>query len=250
MGAIATVNLRDFDRGVIESLGSELISFQVDGAMRQAYALDVPGLRPNIEYYGPYVPVFFATPEDVFQPYRIPCVVVRRNDLRAAFERSPFYGYQRTAAPDARVVRVPAGDKVLTGSSKYVTAALPVPFDIGYDLQVYARTQNTGITLLTRVLQTCRPPYFSVAIYDSLGDRRLYDAGEVNIASNSELADIADRTIAWTISFDVRGELDLEAQHTEESIVTSLPNIRVQVTTQVLNLSVNARLNVNTRVMR
>lgn len=249
MGAIATVSLRDFDQGMIESLGAKLISFTIDGATRQAYALSIDGLRPNLEYYGQHVPVFFSTPEDVFQPFRYPCVVVRRNDLRAAFERSPFYGSQRVPAPDAKPVAIAAGNGVLRGYSKYVTAVLPVPFDIGYDLQLYARTQATGLVLLKRILQTCRPPFFSVAIRDSLGDRRLYDAGEVTIASNNELSDVADRTIAWTISFDIRGELDLQDQQIEDNIVTTLPNIGVQVTTMVANLNVNARLKINTRVL-
>lgn len=249
MGAIATVSLRDFDRGMIESLGANLISFTIDGDERQAYALTVDGLKPNLEYYGHHVPVFFSTPEDVFQPFRYPCVVVRRNDLRAAFDRSPYYGFQRVPAPDARPVAIAAGNGVLRGYDKYVSAAIPVPFDIGYDLQIYARTQATGLILLNRILQTCRPPFFSVAIYDSLGDRRLYDAGEVTIASNNELADVADRTIAWTISFDVRGELDLQDQQIEDNIVTTLPNIGVQVTTMVANLTLNTRLRINTRVL-
>ena len=49
MGAIATVSLRDFDQGMIESLGAKLISFTIDGAERQAYALSIDGLRPNLE---------------------------------------------------------------------------------------------------------------------------------------------------------------------------------------------------------
>jgi hypothetical protein len=232
---IASIAVTDFDRGVIESLGARLIDITVDGSVRKAYAMSVDGLTTNVEDFAPDVPVYFAIPEDVFQPFRLPCIVVRRNDLRPAFDRAPFYGYQRAGAPGSQVVRVPAGDNVLQGYSSYIQRVLPTPFDISYDVQVYARRQVTGITLLTRILQSTRPPFFTVAVNDSLGDRRLYDAGEVVVSSNSELADISDRTIAWTISFDVRGEIDLEAQRVQDSIVTTLPEIGIQV----INLQVN-----------
>lgn len=236
---------------MIESLGAELISFEIDGATRQAYAITVDGLTTTVPYYAPKVPIFFSTPEDVFQPYKLPCVVIRRNDLVPAYDRAPYYGYQRVPAPDAKLVKVNIGGKIVEGYNKYVTRVLPTPFNISYDVQVYARTQNTGIPLLTRVLQSCRPPYFSVEVFDSLGERRLYDAGEVAVSSASELADIADRTISWTISFDVRGELDLEAQKTEDSIVTTLPEVNVQVANvnlSVINLSLRTNLLVNTKL--
>lgn len=242
MGVISTVGLKDFDRGMILSLGSQLIDIQIDGDTRQAYVLKVDGLATNLEYYAPYVPVFFTTPEDVFQPYRLPCVVIRRNDLTPAFDRSPYYGYQRTPAPTAQKVMIPLNDGMLTGYNKYVSAELPTPFDIAYDVQMYARTQNTAIPLLMRLLQVCRPPFFSVAVFDSVGDKRVYDAGEVSVSNGSELADIADRTISYTISFSIRGELDLVPQTAENSIVTALPNIGIQVTTIATNVAVNAQI--------
>lgn len=242
MGVISTVGLKDFDRGIILSLDSQLIDIQIDGDTRQAYVLKVDGLATNLEYYAPYVPVFFTTPEDVFQPYRLPCIVIRRNDLTPAFDRSPYYGLQRTSAPTAKKVLIPTTNGVRTGYNKYVSAELPTPFDIAYDVQMYARTQNTAIPLLMKLLQVCRPPFFSVAVFDSVGDKRQYDAGEVSVSNGSELADIADRTISYTISFSIRGELDLVPQTTESNIVTALPNIGIQVTTIATNVAVNARL--------
>jgi len=246
MTAIGRVNLSDFDRGVVESLGSQLIDIQVEDGPRKAYAIRVSGLDTNIPAFSPYVPVFFSTPEDVFQPFKYPCVVVRRNDLTPAFDRSPFYGFQRSPAPNAKAIQTAAGNKVLSGYSSYVSAVLPTPFNISYDVQIYARTQNVGIVLLTRMLQSTRPPFFSVAVYDDLNDRRLYDAGEVSVSSASELADIADRTISWTISFEVRGELDLEAQTVENNIVTSMKNIQVQVVNMDIRLM--TRLGLITRL--
>jgi len=53
------------------------------------------------------------------------------------------------------------------------------------------------------------PPSFIFKVIDSLGDVREYDALEVSVSETSELADIADRTVAWTISFTVRAAIDL-----------------------------------------
>ena len=65
-----------------------------------------------------------------------------------------------------------------------------------------------------------------MGIYDSKGDLRQYDAGEVSVSDASELADLADRTIGWVISFEVRGEIDLVAEKIENDIVTSYPNVK------------------------
>jgi hypothetical protein len=229
MPTIGTIGLRAFDQGLVETLGARLYPMVVDGAERQVYAVDLPGVASSVEGYGGKVPVFFALPEDVYQPYKLPCYVVRRSDLTPNFARHPWYGYCRTHPDDAQkiVVNHPTQRGVYReGWSKYTTQRIPYPFDISYDLQVMARRQMNGIRMLTRALQTCRPPFFTMECYDSIGDKRLYDSGEVAVSSTSELADVADRTIAWTISFQIRGELDLETVATEDDIVTQVPSLR------------------------
>ena len=63
--------------------------------------------------------------------------------------------------------------------------------------------------MLHYALRHFLPPSFIFKVIDSLGDVREYDALEVGISETSELADIADRTVGWTISFTVRAEIDL-----------------------------------------
>lgn len=242
------IGLTDFDRGVVVTLGGELVDVEVDGDIRQMYALQCPGLRElpdqanmpedlrQIPYLPDgYVPIFFAHPEAVFQNYILPCVVVRRTNLSPNFERAPWFGYQRVPALDANPVAVrigPGGQDFVHGFDKYVSRWNPVPFDIGYEVQVLARLQLDAVPLLTCVLRRTRPPWFSVAVFDDGGCRRLYDSGPVEVTDISELVDVADRTIGWTISFDVRGELDLHdsavyenTPGTDAGVVTGLPEI-------------------------
>ncbi len=53
------------------------------------------------------------------------------------------------------------------------------------------------------------PPWFVFKVVDSLGDVRHYDARDVSISNVSELVDIADRMVGYTISFTARAEIDI-----------------------------------------
>lgn len=251
MAEFATVGLTDFDRGVVVSLGSELVDITVvegtEEQVRQHYAISCPGLaeypdednlpqelRAIPHFPDQYVPVFFMYPSDVFQPYILPCIVVRRGDLTPNFERAPWWGYQRKPTSDATQIQVPLpnGDK-LTGYNKYVEKWNAIPWDISYEVQVLARLQLDAIPLLNCILKAVRPPWFSVAVYDDQGCKRLYDAGDISVSDVSELADIADRTIGWNISFTVRAELDQEGENIianggapgTPGVITRLPEI-------------------------
>ena len=222
MGEFAVVGLSDFDRGVVKSLGSELVDIGVDGGTRKHYAVKCPGLHeyPNIDnmpqelrpvphFPADYVPVFFMTPSDVFSSYVLPCITVKRGDLTPAFDRAPWWGNQRKPASTAKAVSVKVGyNKFLNGFDKYVEKWNAIPWDINYEVQVLARLQNDAIPLLQCLLRVIKPPWFSIAVFDDQDCKRLYDAGDVSISDVSELADIADRTIGWNISFTLRGELD------------------------------------------
>ena len=205
---IGTVSLTDFDRGVVTSLGASLINIEVDRQTRAAYAIDVPGVLETPPEFNGKIPVFFNHPEEVFQPFRIPSFVIRRNDLTPAFDRQPVFGYQRVPACDATKCYVKAGNKVIEGWSKYETRWLPLPFDVGYEVVLYARLQKDGLAMFQHAICKMRPPWFTLCVVDSLESVREYDAGPLSISNVSELADIEDRTIGWSFSFDVRAEID------------------------------------------
>jgi hypothetical protein len=235
---LSTVELKNFDKGLVyTTFMSELVDLSVDGGTKKAYAKEVPGLSTNVPGYDGNVPVFFAFPESVYQPFKLPCFVFRRTGLTPAFERQPWYGYQRTHADDANelIVKNPTGTGYVTGYDKYKKLWSAFPFNIAYDVQVMARRQNTGLLMLAEALRIFRPPFFTAGVYDSSGDLRQYDAGEVTVSSANELADVEDRTIAWTISFEIRGELNLVAEETQSlgdedgGIVVDFPVVKTEI---------------------
>ena len=205
---IGTLAFRDWDRGVFGTLEAEVAQYTVDATLRNIYVLNVPGVDSGLAELGGRVPMKFANPEDSFSHYRLPAVLVRRNDMQPAFQRKPWYGISaRAPSPDAVEITLSNGQK---GWSKYREQWRAVPWDINYDVVVMGRLQNEVDLMLTYVLRHFRPPGFVFKVIDSKGDVRKYDAQEVSVSSASELADIADRTIAWSVAFTALGEVDLE----------------------------------------
>lgn len=205
---IGTLSFRDWDRGVFKTLGAEVAKITVDGRLRNVYALSVPGIDSGLSEIDGKVPMRFAYPEDAFGPYLLPCVLVRRNDMQPAFERKPWFGISaRAPAPGAKQITLPDGR---VGYDRYREQWRPVPFNINYDVVCMGRLQNEADLLLTYALRHIRPPGFVFKVIDSKGDVREYDAQEVSVSGASELADIADRTIAWSIAFTALAEVDLE----------------------------------------
>ena len=79
--SLGTVSLKDYDLGLIKTLGASLIDVQIDGVSKKAYAKKINGVSPNVEGYGDSIPVFFQMSEDVFNPYRIPSISIKRTSL-------------------------------------------------------------------------------------------------------------------------------------------------------------------------
>lgn len=207
MTAIGTVDLRSWDTGCMKTLGAEVAEYVVDGESRAIYLVDIPEIKSGLDNLGDKIPCFFDTPEDVYQEFVLPCFVFKRNDMTPAFDRAAWYGWvARVPSKGANKVVLPDGRE---GYDRYDNQWRATPFDISYDLIVYARRRQESVMMLMYVLRHLIPPWFIFKVIDSLGDVREYDAGEMSISNTSELADIADRTLGWTVSFMVRGEIDL-----------------------------------------
>ena len=228
---LARVGFKDFDKGLVVTLKSTLVEFVVKGGgTRKVYAKRILGVATNVSGYNGLVPIYFAYPEDVYQRFRLPCIVVRRTGYTPAFDRQPWYGSRRSRLDTSTAktaVNPNYPDKYKQGYDSYGRQWGAKPFNIAYDVQLMARRENTGLIMLTDMLSICTPPFFTVGVTDSAGDVREYDAGEVNVSPMLEIADIADRMIAWTISFEVRGEIDLVPEVQETDIITSYPDLDV-----------------------
>lgn len=250
-----SVWVTDFDRGVVTTIGSVLVDIEIDSDIRQHYVLPCPGLseypdaqnlpeelRPLPTFPAGTVPVFFIYPEEVFQPWIIPCVVIRRSDITPNFDRAPWFGYQTKPSSSAKQIAVKINGEWVTGPDKMVVKWNPIPHDIAYEVQVYARLQYDELKLLHCVMKRTKPPWFTVHVLDDKGCVGGYDAGPVSISDLSELADVADRTIAHSISFEVRAELDLDDEFctpgdgNDYGVLTSLPEVTYQMYRSPLKL--------------
>lgn len=228
MPTINTISLRAFDRGVFETLGAELHSHSVDGEARSTYARLVHGVTTNIESMDGKVPFFFATPEDVYQSFVLPCVLIRRTSFTPAFERAPWYGYIREPDVNANTFDITRPDgTVIQGYDKYAIKDSSTPINIGYDVQIYSRTQYDYLMIFQALMMIMRPPFFTFGATDTGDCVRLYDAGPVSIADSSEISEVGDRTISSTISFEVQGEIDYRYENNSLPPVTELPNIEL-----------------------
>lgn len=217
MTVIGTVGLRAFDLGVLNLLGPELIAVTVDGRTRQEYAVAVTGVDSGLAAYGGRVPVQWSNPEDVYQPRIVPCYRVTRNDMIPAFERQPWYEVVgRKPADDAQRVVLPDGT---VGYTRYETQWRATPFDLNYEVTVIGRRREDAGKMLLWALRRMKPPWWPVAVVDSLGDTRQYDAGDLGVSDVSEIADIADRVIGNVLAFTVRAEVDLDDTSTSNAFL-------------------------------
>lgn len=186
----AIVGLRNFDVGLIATtMKGELINYTVDGGTRQVYAKEIPNLNCGDSIFGNKAPIVFAFPEDVYSTYRLPTYVVTRTSLTPAFDRAPWFGYQRKPTSDALPITVQNpqdSTKSKTGYSKYVSKWNAHPFNIGYDIKVLGRTQAEGQLMLIDALKIFRPPfshldYWTVmAIYESMTRAKFQSLKQVN----------------------------------------------------------------------
>lgn len=207
MTVIGTLVLRDWDAGVPLTLGAEVATYSVDGDTRGVNVVRVPGVDSGLAHLDGRVPVLYLEPEDVFQDFVLPCYTFKASALTPAFDRHPWYQWvARGPAKDATKITLPDGS---IGYSRYENQWRASQFDISYDVQVMGRRRQETNLMLHYALRHFLIPGFIFKVIDSLGDVREYDALEVSVSETSELADIADRTVAWTISFTVRGEIDL-----------------------------------------
>ena len=191
----------------MKTIGAEIAQYVVDGESRAIFLVDIPEIQSGLDNLSDKIPCFFDTPEDVYQEFVLPCFVFKRNDMTPAFDRHPWYGWvARAPAKGATKITLPDGR---VGYDRYDNQWRATQFDITYDCVIYARRQQESVLMLMYALRHFIPPWFIFKVVDSLGDVREYDAGEMSISNTSELADIADRTVGWTIAFTVRGEIDL-----------------------------------------
>jgi len=211
--AIGYVTLRDFDNGVVFSLGGQLFTRTIDGVSRSDFVVELNDLQTraiipsHLDEFGDLFPVYFKTKGmTAFNRYVLPCFVVKRNDLSPNFSRRSFFNIvEKIPGPDSTPVVIDG----VSGYDKLVTKWQATPFDISYDLEIHAKSEVMGQAMLKYALARFGPLGFSVAVFDSETDKRLYDAGEVAVSDMSEIEDVVDEVSMYSVSFTIQGEIDL-----------------------------------------
>jgi hypothetical protein len=226
-----TVFLEDFDRGIVESLGAELMTIQVEGGERQQYVCSVTGVEGPPEFKGA-VPVFFIVGSSPFTPKWLPCVIIRRTDIELAFQNGgQSWGIQyKQPAPGAQIVVVTMPDATtISGPTHKEILERSLPHNIRFDVQAKCRgsaAMRDANRLLKFVMRSYPPPGSKVTVKDSLGDSRGYDVIHESYASNNEVLDLTARDVGWTLTLVIHGELDITEPYSERT-VTTLPNTTI-----------------------
>lgn len=225
-----TVTLRSFDEGVIRKMGAVVVrTARTAGFGANYFIQNVPNLSQPTDHPG--VPVVFSIPDDVFEEYRLPVVVVQRQDIRPAMQR------WHPGAWQYRVPALGASQFTFMGRTEATRTVLQfqaVPFDFTYVIRIIARNRggaeqssprNQANALFMHLIRIYQP-YCAVYVEDSVGDIRSYHA-TAEYGVEDEVLDVTARTIGFTIDLNIEGELDLN-QEVEFPSVQQYPTVQVE----------------------
>lgn len=214
------VSLYNFDRGVITTLKAQLIDDNY--FLTNVLPVEAPTGLPGI-------PIVFAFPEDLFERYKLPVVVIRRDDISPAMNRwHPGMDQYRTPAKTAKlrtaVIGNPGVERQVSDFDRYESLAQAVPFDITYTISILARHRGygpgvqtpTGLgsprnqvnRLLDYVLRIYQP-FSQVRVEDSLGDTRGYEAFMEAVSHLDEMSEVGDRVLGFAVTLRVEAEMDV-----------------------------------------
>lgn len=215
-----TVGLRDFDMGVVETLRAFV---QDDN-----YFVSINGVEPPPGMPG--VPVTFAFPEDIFEKYRIPVIIVQRDEIAPAMQRwHPGTLQYRTPAEESLPVSVQWNAMTLNGFDRYEQLQQSCPFDISYTITVQARlrgapagTRNMANKVFEYVLRVYQPYSSVVRVRDSVGDLRSYEAFMEGTSNLDKIDGVTERMLGFALNLRVEAELDLLDPETYRAVSKTL----------------------------
>ncbi len=214
-----TVSIRSFDQGVVETLKS--VAVQGSENLNYYIPKELIGVEPSPNQPG--VQVIFAFPEDIYEKWKKPCIMVSRDDLAPAMQRWHPGAMQYNAPATS------AGTVVYNGvsaPSKMETMAQATPIDLQYTISILSVNRTQANKMLEYVLKIF-PPYAAVFVKDSIGDQRTYSAWMDGVSMLDELADVSDRTIGFGVALRVEAEFDLADPETHTT-VTGRPTLNMQ----------------------
>ena len=235
------VNLRSFDEGVVETLGAR-IDAETDNYFLKLDEVDTVGFDPPVSSpfnRGPVdprpglpaIPVTFAFPEEMFEKYSIPLLLVRRDDIAPALQRW-HPGALQYRAPGRGALQVQNNEVTppVTGFDRVEQVDQAAPFDLSYTINIVARNRgapgvrNQANRLLDHVLRIYQP-YCRVLVRDSIGDTRSYEAFMEGISHLDEVAEVTDRVIGFAVTLRIEGELDINDPVIRKTVTRALRSV-------------------------
>jgi len=238
------VDLRSFDEGMVLAIGGRIANpagtfFEIgDKAAEGNYYFNLPNVSPPPGLPG--IPITFAYPEDIFEKYYIPAVIVRRDDVVADMARwHPGAQQYKTTGIGAipLALDLPNGTRVRGFSSKeYLEQAEPV--DLLYTVSILAKHRqgigarsevNAVFKHVLRIFQA----YGQIPVIDSIGDLRTYEAFREGVSMLDDLSEVSARMVGFAVTVRVEAELDLAdpvevGAQTNQPAVTKLPSIALK----------------------
>lgn len=220
------VFIRNFDQGVVETLGGtvQIVPVNTSLGKREGYWVDIPGVEPMT------VPIIFGNPEQIYERKIYPSFCVVREPPEPALMRwhslgqlEYVAGVSGTEYSMTKPTNSGRGHDTISGYEQLETKPQAWPFDIVYDISCYARYEHEAIPMLKRILRVFQP-YSKIRVIDSLGQERWYTVFmESGVQDIGEIVDVSDRLKAYTVTIRVEGELDLN-DPTISDTVTSIKN--------------------------
>jgi len=203
-GRTGTVFIEDFDTGLVTTFGAVLKTITLDDEEVQDYAVQIPGVTGPDQYDG-LIPVIFQEPEDVFQEGFLPHISISRSAITPAMNRwHPVGKAYQVAASVAQQVVAQNGS---VGPSLNELKGYALPFDITYDIHMRSRLRGQA-NLMLKYMGRYIWAYGNIFFTDNEGDERGYVAYLESIDNLDEVVEFSDRTIGFTMSIRVEGELD------------------------------------------
>jgi hypothetical protein len=212
------VEVGDFDRGVLRTLGAELEDPIIGD--RPRLFIRCPGVEGTQE---DKISIIFSNPEQPFSNYKVPMILVRRESVDPALERAwDIRDEYRVPAPNAVLrskVDPNTGLCVGVGWSYLESKPRAYPYNLGYSIEIIARKRLDANKILKKVLRAL-PPYGNIVVVDSLGCARTYFAQMTGFTDITDITDIMNRQPGYSVSLTVWGELNHDPEEIRKTAET------------------------------
>lgn len=226
------VSIRDYDQGIIESLGAEIVENLEDENHDPGYYVKIPGVLggPNSPRSRDsekllMVPVKFALPEETLITYEVPIILITPESMQPAYERwHPGTIVYRTKSKTADTVTINGK----TGFTEVEEIQQTVPYDLIYSIQALAVNRGglTGMSASNAIfaikyyIQSKFPPACAIFVTDSIGDQRSYDAICESMTRVDSSSETGRRMMGFSFTLRILGvDDDIHQPYTVKTVL-------------------------------